>query len=63
MGKRTHSATRFIVRSGGNSLRGLVQFVANTGRSIYKGARDGLDDIEGIELYETPKPQATRKKK
>lgn len=62
MGNRTHRLARFVTRNAGNGGKKAFQFLRNTGRSLRSGISAGLDDIEDIELFDPPKPQATRKK-
>jgi hypothetical protein len=60
MGKRTENALRFITKTVvGTGGKNAVQFIANTGRSAYAGIKKGLEDVEGIELYESEKPHHT----
>lgn len=62
MGVRTHRAMKFLTRNAGTGAVRLAQFVVNTGKSVATGIRDGAKEVEGIEVFQVPKPQATRKK-
>ena len=61
MGNRTHRASRFLAR---NLLTGglrTAQFLMNTGKSVATGLKAGAKDVPDLEIFEVPKPQATRK--
>lgn len=63
MGNRIHNTTRFLLRNLMSGSKKATQFAINTGRSIAAGAKDAVNDVEPFDLYDAPKPQATRNKK
>lgn len=62
MGKRTHQGTRAVLGfllSGGVKV---AQFGVNTGRSVWFGAKDAIEDVKPLETYRAKKPQATKRR-
>lgn len=62
MGNRTRKVFAFATRNLGNGAVKAAQFLRNTGRSAARGIQEGFSQIDDIELYDAPKPQATRRK-
>ena len=63
MGIKTYKAARWTLGKLLSGTKKASQFAVNTGRSVAKGAKDAASDVEPYEFFDTPKPQATRRKR